>query len=69
MHVKNANAPSERARGGEEGGRGREVLDYSGIISSPGGGWRHGIVGMHDGNGVYRCNIVELVDYLGIYLT
>lgn len=62
--------PMPRASEREEGkrGRGGEVLNSGIIISSP-GGWRHGIVGMHDGNGVYRCNIVELVDYLGMYLT
>lgn len=31
------------------GGAGKEVLNSGIIISSP-GGWRHGIVGMHDGN-------------------
>lgn len=46
-------ASERRGRGGAGRG-GFKII----IISSP-GGWWHGIVGMHDGNGVYRCNIVE----------
>lgn len=44
---------SEREEG-KRGGAGRGGFKII-IISSP-GGWRHG---MQDGNGVYRCNIVE----------
>lgn len=40
----NANAPSER-EGGKRGGGVVLII----IISSP-GGWRHGIVGVQDGN-------------------
>lgn len=52
----------ERASEREEGKRGG-----GGILNYSPGGWRHGIVGMHDGNDgrifeftlPYRCNIVE----------
>lgn len=46
MHVKNANAPSERARGEEGAGKGGFRLLSLVRLE----GWRHGIVGMHDGN-------------------